>query len=317
MNAITEEFYDDAVYEARRCGARPYKFLQGVPVSIKDCLGQIGALSTGGLACRAAESHRSAENSAVVQAIVDAGAVILARGNVPQSMMLPESENHIFGRTLNPWDLTRTPGGSSGGDAALVATKCVALGVGTDVGGSIRIPAAFCGVIGFKPTPHRISKKNCMVPRKDERHGLALVIPSVIGPIARTVEDCALLMQAVWTEEHFRKDSSVPPMKFKKPVYEGKKKLKIGYFKTDEWFEPCKAVSRGLDETIAKLKQAGHDLVEFPLPTPGWKVSISKKYVDTAPNQHETVRRHTRCISPFLVVMATCVVSLKVWREKT
>ena len=273
MNAITEEFYDEALGLAETCGDRKSGVLLGVPLSVKDCVGKNGALCTMGMACRAGEEHRMTVDSVIVQCIQDAGGSVLVRGNVPQSMMLPESENHIFGRTVNPWDRARTPGGSSGGDAALVAMDCVPLAVGTDVGGSVRIPAAFCGVVGFKPTPHRISKKNCSAARVNNRHGLGLIIPSVVGPIAKTVDDCALFMEAMWTNDHFRKDTSVPPMGFKKDVYQSKKKLKLGYFRTDDWFQPCKAVTRALDETIAKLRSAGHEVIEFKLPQSGWAVS--------------------------------------------
>ena len=142
------------------------KLLLGVPISVKDCIALKGALQTGGLQCRTGEVHRSSEDSLIVHVLRQAGAIPICRGNVSQVMMLPESSNNIWGTTLNPWDLSRTPGGSSGGEGALVAMKCVPLAVGSDIGGSIRIPATYCGVTGFKPTPSRLSMEGCMRPRK-------------------------------------------------------------------------------------------------------------------------------------------------------
>jgi Asp-tRNA(Asn)/Glu-tRNA(Gln) amidotransferase A subunit family amidase len=104
-----------------------------------------------------------------------AGALPLCRGNVPQIMMIPESVNRIYGRSRNPWNLRRTPGGSSGGDGALVAMRCVPLAICSDVAGSIRIPAAFCGVTGFKPTSTRVSNKENMRPRKVALHFLLVM----------------------------------------------------------------------------------------------------------------------------------------------
>ena len=187
--------------------------------------------------------------------------------------MLPSSKNYIWGETTNPWNLSRTCGGSSGGEGALVAMDIVPCAIGSDVGGSVRIPATFCGVIGFKATPHRISKLGCMSTRPKNRHGLAITIPSVIGPLTRSVDDAAHVMKALWCEEHFSADPTVPPFAFRDEVFGDNSKLKIGYFTTDDWFEPCEAASRGLRETLEGLRAAGHELVEFKL-TPemnGWE----------------------------------------------
>lgn len=138
--------------------------LRGVPISVKESLGVKGTMSTGGLVWRL--RHRCKEDSLIVQVIRKAGALIMCTGNVPQLMMMPECYNHIVGRARNPWDLKRTPGGSSGGDAALVAMGCVPLAIGSDVAGSLRIPASFCGVVALKPTSTRLTTKGCMRPRK-------------------------------------------------------------------------------------------------------------------------------------------------------
>ena len=114
----------------------------------------------------------------MVQLLQKAGAIPLCTSNTIQIMMLSESYNRIWGRSKNPWDLSRTPGGSTGGDAALVAMGCVPLALASDVAGSIRIPACFTGIVGFKPTSTRMSMKGCMKPRKVS--GQKCAVPCVL-----------------------------------------------------------------------------------------------------------------------------------------
>lgn len=169
VNAITEELYDEAYRRAEQLllsnpTNRDDQHLFGVPISVKDCIAIKGTFASGGMACRL--RMRSEHNSLVVDLLNEVGAIPLCRGNAMQLMYMIESHNRIWGRTCNPWDLSRTPGGSSGGDAALVAMDCVPLAVSTDLGGSIRVPASFCGVVGFKPTSNRVSAKGNTTPRK-------------------------------------------------------------------------------------------------------------------------------------------------------
>lgn len=171
VNAITEELYDEAYSQAQKL-VQPasqknnnYLPFLGVPISVKECYAIKGTYSTGGLACRLLRGPNQ-NDSLIVDIFKKAGALPICCGNTIQTMMLGESVNRIWGRSRNPWDLKRTPGGSSGGDAALVAMRCVPLAIGGDVAGSIRIPASCCGVIGFKPTSTRLSNKGCIVPRK-------------------------------------------------------------------------------------------------------------------------------------------------------
>ena len=185
-------------------------------------------------------------------------------------MLLSESVNRIWGRSRNPWNLDRSPGGSSGGDAALVASGCVPLSVSADGAGSIRIPASCCGIVGLKPTPQRLTFKGCMRPRKDDRHGSSLVIPPTIGPMARSVEDCALFMKAVCSPVVHNGDRNVVPLAFDENAYSGTTKMKIGYFMTDDWMDPCPTGKRAMQEAIAALEKQGHTCVPFNPPTNGW-----------------------------------------------
>jgi fatty acid amide hydrolase len=272
-NAITEEFYDEAFQaaESLQKAGTPNEIppLYGVPISVKECLAMKGSYSTGGMACRL--KSRDEKDSLMVQILRSAGALPLCSGNVTQCLFLPESVNNIWGRSRNPWDLDRTPGGSSGGDAALVAMGCVPMAACSDVAGSIRIPASFCGIVGFKPTSSRMSGKGNMIPRKNNKSGTAMLIPTVIGPIARTVEDCALFMKATQVPELWEGDLNKPRIPFNDEVYQRPgEKLKIGYFDTDGWFEPCATSKRAVQETVDALTKAGHTCVPFQLPMDGW-----------------------------------------------
>ena len=177
VNAVAEELYDEAFQTASSLdisskngwfqSSSDKDFpppLLGVPISVKECIAVKGCYSTGGLSCRL--NKRMEKDGLIVELLRKAGAIPLVTGNVVQIMMLYETYNRIWGRSRNPYDLTRSPGGSSGGDAALVSMGCVPMAVCSDVAGSIRIPASFCGVVGFKPTSTRLSGKGNMKPRK-------------------------------------------------------------------------------------------------------------------------------------------------------
>ena len=162
---MTEQLFEAAVADAqlcdeeRRAGQLRGK-LHGLPVSIKEQISQAGFDSTCGACCRLFQPAES--DAIIVQLLKNAGAIPFCRTNVPQLLMLPESFNAIYGTSNNPFDVTRTPGGSSGGETALLAARGSPLGIGTDVGGSIRIPAVLCGIYGFKPTVDRLSTKGLL-----------------------------------------------------------------------------------------------------------------------------------------------------------
>ncbi len=191
LNALVTTDFDRARREARAADERLARgeavgALHGVPITLKDTINTAGVRTIAG-------SKLFVENvphgdAAVVRRLRAAGAVVLGKTNVPECAMDWRTANPVFGRTNNPWNVEFTPGGSSGGEAAAIAAGCSAGGVGTDLGGSIRVPAHFCGICGLRPTPGRVPASG---------HALPVCGPMALahsfGPLARTVDDLELL----------------------------------------------------------------------------------------------------------------------------
>ncbi len=178
--------------DAARSRGEPLGPLHGVPVTIKEQFLVADTPTTVGLPSRA--SHRAAGDGPLVRRLRQAGAIVLGKTNVSQMLIYHESDNPVYGRTNNPWDPERTPGGSSGGEAAIVAAGGSPLGLGGDFGGSIRVPAHFSGVHGLRPTAGRLTVLD--TPGGIFPAGQEAIIPQP-GPMARTVEDLALAMQVL------------------------------------------------------------------------------------------------------------------------
>jgi amidase len=191
VNAIVTLTREAALWNARRATAALKRGaalppLFGVPGASKDVSPTAGIRTTHG--SKLFEDHVPAEDALVVQRLRAAGAIVLGKTNTPEFAFGPNTVNTVFGATRNPWDLTRSAGGSSGGSAAALATGMVPLAEGSDLGGSLRGPAAFCGVVGFRTTPG-------LIPRYPS--ALAWDSYSVEGPMARTVADTALMLSVM------------------------------------------------------------------------------------------------------------------------
>ena len=191
LNAFVVTLEEQALARARELEKLPAAgALHGVPVTIKDSFDIAGLPTYCG--SRSRLNHRASRDSTAVARLGAAGAVILGKTNCPEFLMNYETDNAVTGRTNNPWDLTRTPGGSSGGEAAAIASYCSAGGIGSDGGGSIRVPAHFCGIAGLKPTPGRCPAAGHF-PEIAHPGGLL----GVGGPMARTAEDVRLLFETL------------------------------------------------------------------------------------------------------------------------
>eukprot|EP00002_Diphylleia_rotans_P030355 TRINITY_DN622_c0_g1_i1.p1 TRINITY_DN622_c0_g1~~TRINITY_DN622_c0_g1_i1.p1 ORF type:complete len:599 (-),score=128.60 TRINITY_DN622_c0_g1_i1:144-1940(-) len=263
-----EEFFAEAIEEAKEAdrklqelGADNVGWLHGVPISLKDQVDQKGADSTCGMAVRC--FRPAAEDGIPLQLLRRQGAIPFVRSNVPQSLMLPESGNAIWGTAKNPWNLDRTPGGSSGGEAVLVAARASPLGVGTDIGGSVRIPAHYCGIYAYKPTPSRITKFGVSGNRRPGMEGSLELIKSCIGPMANCVEDLVLVMRSWLEPAAFDMDPLQPPIPFNQEIFSSSKSLVFGYYLDDGFFEPSLPCKRAVETVVDALRKAGHRVIPF------------------------------------------------------
>jgi aspartyl-tRNA(Asn)/glutamyl-tRNA(Gln) amidotransferase subunit A len=238
--------------------------LTGVPVSVKDIFCTAGVRTTCG--SKMLENFIPPYDAMVVEKLKDAGAVVLGKVNMDEFAMGSSTENSAFKKTLNPWDLGRVPGGSSGGSAASVASGECAASVGTDTGGSIRQPAACCGLVGLKPTYGRIS-----------RYGMIAFASSLdqAGPITNTVEDAALMLAAMaGKDERDSTSLDAPVPDYAAALSGGVKGIRIGipkeYFV--EGIDP--EVEKAVRGAIEALKTLGATPVEISLPHTEYAVSV-------------------------------------------
>src|SRR5205809_401628 len=179
--------------------------LHGVPFTLKDAHATAGMRTTVGFPPM--REYVPAEDSSVTRRLKEAGAILVGKTNVPELLSDFQTDNTIFGRTNNPWNVARTPGGSSGGAAAALASGMTPFEIGTDLSSSIRLPSAYCGVFGLKPTERRVSLDGVVPdPRGTPR---SIRIMSCIGPMARSVEDLQLLFRIIAGPEG--RDTEVPP----------------------------------------------------------------------------------------------------------
>lgn len=231
--------------------------LTGIPIAIKDNMCTKGILTT--CSSKILANYIPPYDATVVSKIKEAGAVIIGKTNMDEFAMGSSTENSGIHPTYNPWNLETVPGGSSGGSAAAVAADETILATGSDTGGSIRQPASFCGVVGFKPTYGRVS-----------RYGLVAFASSLdqIGPITKDVTDTAILMNIL--AGHDPKDStsvSLPVPDYRKALIDNVAKMKIGYIRELLGQGIDKEVKGTIHEAMKKFEELGAELIEVSLPT--------------------------------------------------
>lgn len=233
--------------------------LAGLPATVKENLDYEGRASTLGIIAR--KHHVAARDATIVRALKRAGAIVLGRTNVPQLLLSHESRNPLFGFTKNPWSEAHAPGGSSGGEAAAIASGQSPLGIGTDIGGSIRVPAAWCGISGLKPTLDRWSNRGSNGALVGQE-----TIRSQCGPMARSARDVAFLFRALDPRQMAEDDPLVPPLPIGDPEAVDVSRLRVGYFVDDGLIAPSESVGRAVQEAAVALERAGVKVVPFSPP---------------------------------------------------
>ncbi len=252
LNAVVVERFDEALEQARLADEKVNSGailgrLHGVPITIKECLDWVGTPSTFGLIRR--KDDYPEQNDPYVQVLLNEGAIILGKTNVSQLLAFIESDNPLYGKTNNPIRPEFTCGGSSGGEGAIIKAGGSLVGLGTDLGGSVRIPAAFCGISALKSTMHRNYDFSRIIDDVKWK-----MICSVTGVLGQYVEDIALMSEII---------GSIPnPFNEKIQSFPDYKdvdlsEISIGYYDYDGLFDTTSEIKRGVRETIQKLKGMG------------------------------------------------------------
>ncbi|PWY69866.1 amidase [Aspergillus sclerotioniger CBS 115572] len=257
--------------------------LHGVPISVKEHIGIKGLTCNAGYV--AWVDDISTEDALLLKCLEKAGAVFHVRTNQPQSLMHLCCSNNLTGTTLNPYNRTLSSGGSSGGEGASTGFKCAPLGIGTDIGGSIRAPAAFCGSYGFRPTALRNPLTGAKAPEPGHE-----AIRGVIGPLAsQSVEDLDLFQRAVIDQEPWDIDTSLAPVPWKR--VNPTKDMTVAIMWDDGYVRPHPPVTRALKHAKAKLQAAGLNVIDWDpyKHEHGWDIISSMYFPDGALSQRTLI----------------------------
>lgn len=288
-NCLVDFFPEEALVEARaldeehaRTG-RSVGVLHGLPISVKDDHFVKGKVVTMGYTAWA-KNPPCEEDSSGVKTMRDAGAILFARTCMPQTGMALETVSNLWGRTLNSCDKTFGAGGSSGGDGVMVALRGTpAAPLATDIGGSIRAPAAFNGCYGMRPTAARVPLAGIATTVAGNTS-----IKCSAGPIANSLEDIRIFVRLLATHPTLPHDPSAI-VGIWDDAPKTPKKLRVGVWMTDGVVEPHPPIRRALRETTAKLLAAGHELIDFRFPFDLWQAALTTwaLYLQTGAKEHK------------------------------
>lgn len=285
-NCLHEIFFDEALDRAKYLDdyyAKNNKTigpLHGLPISLKDqfhvkgidtTMGYVGWIGSNLGISEPKQMHQV--ESQIVAELLSLGAVLFCKTSLPQTLLFGETKNNLIGQTLNPHNQNLSCGGSSGGEGALMALRGSSLGVGTDIGGSVRIPAGFCGVFSIKPTPERLSYRDVANTNPGQN-----TYRSTVGFLGTSLDALELLLKSVLSTEPWQRDPSVVPIPFRQEVLDScssrvdeqgyvkpaAKPLKIGVLWTDGVVGPHPPVLRGLRMVHDALKSSGHKVSPLP-----------------------------------------------------
>ena len=264
LNAVVVRLDEASRDHARRIdrdlasGVTPGR-LAGVPFTVKESIDVAGTPSSAGSSAHAA--RLATADSPLVQRMRNAGGILVGKTNLAQIHVFHEGDNPVYGRTNNPWNTDRSCGGSSAGEGAIIAAGGVPLGIGSDIGGSVRIPAHFCGIHALKPTANRLTRRASFdaVAWAGED-----AIVAQAGPLARYVADLGAAFEVLTVPDE--DDPSIPPVPVRDHALIDVSRLRVGWFDSDQLFEPSPAVRRAVHEARAHLESAGAATVEFNPP---------------------------------------------------
>jgi fatty acid amide hydrolase len=266
LNAVVIPLFQEALEQARVADKtlaqkEPVGPLHGVPITIKEQFHVAGTQTTLGLKTQVGKI--ASKDGPLVAKLRKAGAIILGKTNIFHMLVGHESDNPVYGRTNNPWNLDRTPGGSSGGEAAIIAAGGSSLGLGGDFGGSIRVPAHFCGIHGLKPTSRRLTNDD------NPAHLLAFGQEAIIaqnGPLARTVADISLAMEILASPTVERTTDLIPPILWPDSSIISIAGLRIGMYTDDGYFPAAPAIRRATEDGAEALRARGAEVESFAPP---------------------------------------------------
>jgi fatty acid amide hydrolase len=241
--------------------------LHGVPITIKECFHLAGTDATQGVGGFVGQPMTA--DGPLVRRLRAAGAIVLGKTNLPQLMLLHESDNPVYGPTNNPWNADRGPGGSSGGEAAIIAAGGSPLGLANDIGGSIRHPAHSCGICGIKPTTLRLTNAGV----RDNLRGMEAIRPQP-GPLARSVDDLYLALRVLTTLDENEIDPQIAPVPLGDPRAVSVEGLRVGFWTDDGYFPPSPAIRRAVQESADVLRGSGAQVEPFAPPETAHMVSL-------------------------------------------
>ncbi|KAG8958714.1 hypothetical protein FRC03_008860 [Tulasnella sp. 419] len=266
-NCLTEIFIEKALARADyvddylKKSGKPMGPLHGLPISLKDQFAMKGIETIMGYVSWVGEYAN--HDAVIVEILHEMGAVPFVRTNVPQSLMFGETYNNVFGRTTNPFNRSLTAGGSSGGEGALIALRGSPIGIGTDIGGSVRIPASFCGIYSLRPSYNRLPYGGALNSMEGQEAFL-----SVIGPMTSSVSSLKIFTKAVLDSKPWTKDPLVLRKGWSESEYQlqdhgGGDKLVFGFMWDNGIIRPHPPVRRAMEMVKKALKQAGHKVVDW------------------------------------------------------
>lgn len=281
VNCLTELLPSMALQRAEELDAffrehkKPIGPLHGLPISVKEHIGFQGLRCTTGYVGH--WDHIAKEDAHILQVLRDAGAVFHCRTTVPQTMMHLETDSNLFGVTTNPYNVNLSSGGSSGGEGALIALHGSCLGIGSDVGGSIRNPAANCGIYGIKPTAFRMPTDGWGYIMAG-----ADTVESVLGPLSTSLFGLKIFMKTIIDAQPWLTEPALIPMPWREIELPKNRPLRVGVLWHDGIVRPHSPITRALKAVVARLGQKGIEVVDFEpyLHDEAWAIIASLYFTD-------------------------------------